>query len=434
MKKFLIFLVALILESNAHFEIKTFQLSNGLQVLCVQKRTSPIVLLSVWYKGGSSIDPLSKSGVAHFFEHMVFLSHHKKFNTLLENIGAEKNAFTTFTGISFYEIVPKEYLKKCLEFESQRMRFLDIDEETFQNEKKAILEERKMSIDSSPDGCSYEAMLAHLFNRAKSGIHIIGWQHEIESIQKEDLQTFHNTWMVPNNATIVVVGDFEYLDLKKWIEQYFSTIPFKETPKQINTFSSSKALNQLVNRSVINDQNTISYIFKIPFKAEKNFRKWLALCLSIKTLNQSNGFIKNIFQETQQIISDIGFQYIFKSSQFDVVILSMAIPTIDNLDQTENILKYIQRKMTHHGINENSLTNAKKQLILARLYEEEDIAVIASHIGWDIIQEASPQEIEKINETIQSITLKECNEVLKEVFTFPPVLSSESLRKDYDRD
>ncbi|MDR1235711.1 MAG: insulinase family protein, partial [Holosporaceae bacterium] len=119
-----------------------FVLKNGLRVICIEKKTSPIIFFSIWYRCGSKDDAVSKSGVAHYLEHMAFVSKRMEFNTFLESVGALRNAFTSLNVICFHELVPKENIEVVFNHESMRMKSLDIADDAFLSEKGAILEER----------------------------------------------------------------------------------------------------------------------------------------------------------------------------------------------------------------------------------------------------------------------------------------------------
>ena len=242
---------------------------------------------------------------------MAFEINEREFGNYLEDVGAISNAFTYLNTICFYEMWPKDCLEKVLFYESQRMQHLNIEDKVFQNEKKAILEERSMRTDSNPHGAYSEALLSNLFNRQIGGIGVVGWKHEIESIQKNDLQEFHKKWIVPNNAILILVGDFDFIQAKNFIKQYFENIPsrnlnfrkFSESPKNITKQMKyhSKKLGALA---------SVEYIFKIPFSAKSNLRRWLALSLALEIIQQPSFFIKGILKQMKNLISALSFSYI----------------------------------------------------------------------------------------------------------------------------
>ena len=207
MKKLLLFLFFSIFTANANFKVDEFSLKNGMKVIMVERKSAPVISLSVWYKCGSKCDMLSKSGVAHFLEHLAFLNHKREFCNYLDKIGAEKNAFTSVNTICFYEIFPKYCFEKVLSFESERMKSLEIEDKVFQNEKKAISEERGMRVDSSNLGKYYEVFLSNIFNRQTGGIEVIGWKHEIESIEIEDLKAKYRKGGLGDTALKSLLND-----------------------------------------------------------------------------------------------------------------------------------------------------------------------------------------------------------------------------------
>ncbi|MDR2068157.1 MAG: insulinase family protein, partial [Holosporaceae bacterium] len=230
-KKIILLLMVWAQPLHAKFNVCEFSLENGLRVVCVEKKNSPIALFSVWYRCGSKCDAVSKTGAAHYLEHMAIASNRRSCD-FLERIGAEHNAFTSINLICFYEIVPQEYLERVFEYEAERMDSLRIDDGEFKSERGAILEERNQRVDNDPDGARREVMLSNVFNREIGGAALIGWKHEIESIQKQDLHEFHQKWFAPNNATLVIVGDFDLNYVKNLSEKYWGIKKAKKIPEE----------------------------------------------------------------------------------------------------------------------------------------------------------------------------------------------------------
>ena len=435
MKKLLFFLFFSILSVNADFKTDEFSLKNGMNVIMIERRSVPIISLSVWYKCGSKCDMLSKSGVAHFLEHLACSNQKREFGNYLEEIGAENNAFTSINTICFYEIFPKDCLEKVLFFEAKRMKNLEIEDKVFQNEKKAILEERGMRVDSNDWGKYREVFFSNVFNRQIGGIEVIGWKHEIESVKIEDLKAYYKMWMVPNNATIILVGDFDKEIAKRLIKKSFEGIPSAKLPEKSSSLENMNGrkfieFSPTKNRSL----STIKYTYKIPFLFKNNLRKSIALLLALEILEQPSSFINIIMKQMTDTVSDTDFLYMKSIYEYDTLDVVFYTNKIDNLDKVSNAWQYFRKKIINGCVNDAELQKIKRKELIALAYKKEDIQKISEYFGANLLSGLSMKEILSIDDLIQSMTVKECNDVLREVFSTSPISIMKTLPKGYDRD
>lgn len=435
LKRLLFFLFLLIFSVNANDKIDEFKLKNGLKVIMIQRKSVPIISLSIWFKCGSKCDPLSKSGAAHFLEHLAFLNHKQVFSDYLEEIGADKNAFTSINAICFYEIFPKDCLEKVLSFESQRLGSLVIDDKAFQNEKKSILEERVLTVDGSTGGQLRESFLANAFNRQIGGIDVIGWKHEISSITKDDLVSFYKKWLVPNNAFIIMVGDFEKESAQKMLKKYFENIPSADLPK-LTYFEDQNPTEKLIQfKSVkMNPSAYVRYLYKLPFLSKNNLRKAIALDLALEVLRQPSLFIHGILKQMSNLVASFSFLYLENFYQYDCLIASFGVSSIDKLDQVEASWNYFKKRIAKGCVTEADLNKIKRKKLIALAYKKEDIKYISDYFGTLLISGLSTKDILSLDDTIQDITVQECNDVLKEVFSLSPAYTFKALPRGYDRD
>ena len=435
MKRLILCLLLMTTSVFAKYQPHDFLLENGLHVVLIKKTSAPIIAVSVWYKCGSACDAISKSGVAHYLEHMAFESDNRAFSHFLDNIGAENNAFTSWNVICFYEIVPKNHLEQIFKYEASRLKKLDIDDKIFEAERGAILEERSMRIDESPNGCQNEVMLAHLFNRMGGGIPIIGWKNEIENIKKQDLYNFHDKWFAPNNATIVIVGDCDENEVHELVEKYFGDIAQKEIPDMEHEDFADVVQKRMQYRSPkVGRTSSADYLYKVPFSAKDDFRKSLALEMAISALNLPTSFAQNLLKQVLSKVDEVSFAYMPRLFAFDVVDVSITSSSPDDLNDAERILKYICNRVAAVGISKEDLAAVKKQKMISIAYKEDDIGNIMRHFGFMLTAGYSIEEIVSRDDVIQEITVEECNDVLRELFSQKVTAVSYLLPKGYDRD
>jgi len=210
---------------SKHLIVDKFYLSNEMMVIVIPNDKIPAVHHSIWYYIGAADDPYGKSGTAHFLEHLMFKATKNvksgEFTKLVEASGGEMNAFTSANYTGYYEKVPSDKLELVMKLEADRMRNLIFNEEEFQKEKLVVIEERRQRTDNNPQALLGEQLNAALYLNNTYGIPTIGWQHEIESITREDVMAFYSKYYRPDNAVLIVEGDVKTEELKILAEKYY---------------------------------------------------------------------------------------------------------------------------------------------------------------------------------------------------------------------
>ena len=209
-------------------------LPNGLQVLSVEDHASPNVAVQVWYHVGSKDDPQGRSGFAHLFEHLMFKStkhmHAEQFDRLTEDVGGANNASTGDDVTNYFEVVPSNHLQTLLWAEAERLSNLNVDEANFKSERAVVQEEYRQSVLANPYGKLFNAIdpksyTVHPYKRPT-----IGSIEDLDAATLPDVIAFHKTFYRPDNATLIVAGDFDPKQLDAWVDQYFGWIPKPATP------------------------------------------------------------------------------------------------------------------------------------------------------------------------------------------------------------
>jgi zinc protease len=211
------------------FNSEYFELDNGLQVVVIPNHRAPIVVHMMWYRVGSADDPVGKSGIAHFLEHLMFKGTDKlapgDFSRIVARNGGQENAFTSWDYTGYFQRVARDRLEIVMELEAGRMRGLVLDEEVVRPERDVILEERSSRTDNRPSSLLAEQIGAAQFLRHPYGTPIIGWRHEIETLDRADALAFYRRYYAPDNAILVVAGDISAAELKPLAEKYYGVIP-----------------------------------------------------------------------------------------------------------------------------------------------------------------------------------------------------------------
>ncbi|HEY8585123.1 MAG TPA: pitrilysin family protein [Rhodanobacter sp.] len=204
-------------------------LPNGLQVLSVQDHASPNVAVQMWYHVGSKDDPQGRSGFAHLFEHLMFKStkhmHAEQFDRLTEDVGGANNASTSSDVTNYFEVVPSNHLQTLLWAEAERLSNLNVDEANFKSERAVVQEEYRQSVLANPYGKLFNGIDPHSYVVHPYKRPTIGSIEDLQAASLQDVIDFHQTYYRPDNATLIVAGDFDPKQLDAWVDQYFGWIP-----------------------------------------------------------------------------------------------------------------------------------------------------------------------------------------------------------------
>jgi zinc protease len=215
----------------------TFTLANGMQVVVIPDHRAPVVTHMVWYKNGSADDPEGKSGIAHFLEHLMFkgTSLHPKgeFSNLVSELGGQENAFTSYDYTAYFQKIAKDHLGTMMAYEADRMTNLVLADEDVLPERDVVLEERRMRTDSDPASQLSESLGATLYVNHPYGLPIIGWQHEIASLGREDALAYYRRFYTPENAILVIAGDITEAEVRALAGPTYGAIPARgEAPRR----------------------------------------------------------------------------------------------------------------------------------------------------------------------------------------------------------
>ncbi len=209
-------------------------LSNGLQVILLESHEVPVIDLQVWYHVGGKDEQPGHTGFAHMFEHLMFKgSAHvgpDEHSRIIEAVGGFDNAETGDDTTNFFETFPSQYLERVLWLEADRMGSLNVDDANFKSERQVVEEERRVRVDNQPYGSIEEDLRASAFT--VHGYHHtpIGSIADLDKATLEDVRAFFNTYYKPNNATLVIVGDFKSDQALAWARKYFEGIPASAGP------------------------------------------------------------------------------------------------------------------------------------------------------------------------------------------------------------
>ncbi|MCX6305003.1 MAG: pitrilysin family protein [Bacteroidetes bacterium] len=235
---FLLFVFSMLLQTGfsqqkteLKIDFEKYTLPNGLDVILSIDRSDPIVALAIRFHVGSNREVEGRTGFAHLFEHMMFQRSENvpedQFFKIVQNAGGTLNGGTSNDATTYYEIVPKNALEKVLWMESDRMGYMinTVTEKAFSNQQNVVQNEKRQSYDNQPYGFTSWVVAKNLYPKGHPySWTVIGEMEDLKNATVDDVKAFHDTYYIPNNATLVLTGDFDVKTAKKLIEKYFGEI------------------------------------------------------------------------------------------------------------------------------------------------------------------------------------------------------------------
>lgn len=212
-----------------------FTLPNGMQVVVIPDHRAPVVTHMVWYKVGAADEVSGKTGLAHFFEHLMFKGTTKHppgdFDRLLSTNGGDGNAFTTQDYTAYFQRIASDRLPLVMELEADRMQNLKLTDDVVATELQVVKEERRQRTDNDPAALLSEQTDAAMYTAHPYGRPVVGWMSEVAKLTTEDAKAFYKAHYTPANAILIVAGDVEPAQVKKLAEQYYGGLKNSFEPR-----------------------------------------------------------------------------------------------------------------------------------------------------------------------------------------------------------
>lgn len=397
-------------------EFRERTLPNGLRVLSVEDHSSPTVCINVWYHVGSKDDPEGRSGFAHLFEHIMFKStknmKDEQMDRLTEDVGGFNNAFTADDMTVYYEVVPSNYLETLLWAEAERLSSLNVTDKNFPSERDVVKEEYRQSYLANPYGRLFLEMekkswTAHPYKRPG-----IGNIDELNAATIEDVRAFHSTYYRPDNATLVVVGDFDPKQLDAWVDKFFTAIPKPSTPLPRVTIKEPARTGE--KRYDVTAPNVplpaIAQTFLAVPEADED-----AFALTIAQAILGAGDSSRLYQSLvykQQVASEVSANADLREDggmfTFLVVLAGDKKPA-----EAEAALDAEVKRVQDEPVTAAELEKAKNQLITAQLLELETNNGKAEALGKAAVILRDPNRINTDIQKLQAVTAADVQRVMK---------------------
>src|SRR5579872_3067738 len=219
-------------------------LDNGLRVIISEDHYAPVYAIAISYKVGSRDERKGRTGFAHLFEHMMFKGSENvgvgELDFLIYTNGGSSNGTTNTDRTSYYETLPKNQLDLGLFLEADRMHGLVINQENLENQRQAVKEERRQSVDNQAYGQTSEKLEELVYDAFPYHHSVIGSMADLDAASVDDVKQFFKTYYAPNNAVLALVGDLDTKDTLTRVKKYFGGIPRQDPPKPVDLTEPAK--------------------------------------------------------------------------------------------------------------------------------------------------------------------------------------------------
>jgi zinc protease len=395
-------------------------LANGLRVLSVIDKSSPTVAINVWYHVGSKDDPDHRSGFAHLFEHIMFKSTKnmkaEMMDRLTEDVGGNNNAFTQDDVTVYYEVVPSNYLETLLWAEAERLSSLTVDDENFKSERAVVQEEYRQSVLAPPNGRFYYVLDQKSFTTHPYKRPTIGSIEDLDAATVENVIKFHDTYYRPDNATLIVVGDFDPKQLDAWVDKYFASIakPGLSLPRV-----------QVKEPARSGEKRFMEYAPNVPLKGvcvnylAPSEKSEDAAALTMADIILSQGRSSRLYQSLvyqQQVAANVNANADLRE---DVGLFSLTafVANGKKPEDAEASLLAEVKKLQDTPVSAAELEKAKNQIVTSQLRQRETNLGRGQALGRAAVLLGDPNRVNTDLEQLQAVTAADVQRVAKKYFT-----------------
>ena len=393
-------------------------LPNGLKVLLKEERKAPVVTFQIWYKVGSRNECLGKTGMSHMLEHMMFKGTSKygpkTFSQTVQRNGGNDNAFTSQDYTAYFENFSADRISISLELESDRLQNLLIDPKEFQSEREVVKEERRMRYEDDPFNSMTEQMMAVAFSAHPYQWPVIGWMADINNITRDDLYAHYRTYYTPNNATIVVVGDFDTKTMLEQIEHYFGNIPRAPAVPKVGAVEPKHHGER---RVVLEKQAELAAVlagYQVPTVKQPDSYA-LEVLQGVLSAGKSSRLYRSLVYE-KQIALYVGGDYDNVSADPNIFTLYAGVMPGKTTDAVEKALYAEIERLKTEAVPDEELQKAKNQIESSFIMGQDSIFYQAMLLGqFETV--AGWRLLEKYVDNIRAVTNEDVMRVAKEYLT-----------------
>lgn len=394
------------------------RLPNGLHVVSVPDRASATVSVQVWYRVGGKDDPQGRSGFAHLFEHMMFKSTrhmpNEMFDRLTEDVGGNNNAFTAEDMTAYQSEVPSNHLERILWAEAERLANLNVDQANLDSERAVVQEELRQRVLADPYGRLFNALPREQFVLHPYRRPVVGSIEDLAAATLDDVTRFHATYYRPDNAVLIVVGDFDPPQFDGWVDKYFG--PLKPPAEPIPRVTVKEPQRAADRRVTMHGPNVplpaVAVLWQGPNAAHADAAAYDIASALLSAGDSSR--LNEALVYRAQAAQAVGFasELYADAGMLAAYAIAASKEPLPRLEAA--LLREITRLATG-PIAAAELDKVRTQLLTAALVGRQTPQGKAGAIGKAVLQRGDPRDADRELQRLQAVTAADVQRVLKQM-------------------
>jgi zinc protease len=369
------------------FDVKTYQLKNGMKVLMLEDHSIPNIALYFFHKVGSRNERPGITGLSHFFEHMMFNGAKKygpgMFDRVMEDNGGSNNAYTSEDLTVYQDWFPSPVLPLIFDLEADRTSALAFDPQMVESERGVVANERRLSVENNNESLLSEQVVAATFTAHPYHWPVLGWMSDIEHWKREDLMEYFRIYYAPNNAEMVIVGDFDSEKVFQLVQHYFEPIPAQLPPRPVTTQEPEQLGERRVFVKKFAQLPLLQVAFHSPAATEQDFIP-MNILEYILLRGESSRLYQRLVDKEQVAISVQGGQ----SPHFDPFVFEIDVQPMAGAEtaRVEKLLYEELDKVKSQLVDEKEMQKAKNTAVADFYRSMKTINGKANTIGvYDVV-------------------------------------------------
>ncbi len=399
-----------------------FMLKNGMKVIVREDHRSPTAVHMVWYKAGAMDEVSGTTGVAHVLEHMMFKGTKTikpgEFSRRVAALGGRENAFTGRDYTAYYQQIDRSRLENVMKLEADRMTNLALSDKEFTPEIQVIMEERRWRTDDRASALLYETLYATAFVAHPYHWPIIGWMDDLRQMRAEDARQWYRRWYAPNNATLVVVGDVQAEQVRRWAEKHYGKIPARALPtRRLQEEPQQRGIRRVAVKAPA-ENPIVALAFKVPTlrAVEKDDDVYALDVLEAVLDGYDNARLNATLVRADRVANSVSASYAATGRGPALFVLSGVPAQGTSVEELEQRLRGEVERVASEGITEAELRRVKTQLVASQVYKRDSPFEQALEIGAMEMTGIGHRHIERLIERLQAVTPQQVQAVAKKYF------------------
>ncbi len=414
---------------TAFAEVTAFTLTNGLHVLVQPDKRAPTAVHMLWLRVGAVDEVDGTSGVAHVLEHMMFKGTPTvkagEFSRQVAALGGRENAFTSKDYTGYYQQVPSSRLEEVMKLEADRFGHSQWDDSEFAKEIEVVKEERRLRTEDSPRALMNEALNATMFAASPYRRPVVGWMSDLDAMTPADARAFFQRWYVPANAAVVVAGDVDVAQVKRWAEKYYGSIPTRAVPERKPRLEPQQLGVKRFEFKAPADQAYVAMAYKVPGLKSETLKNpaagpddALALTVLAAVLDGYAGArLDRVLTQGEGAVANSAGAYNGLMGRGPQVFVLDGVPAQGKtVAQVEAALRGQVALVAKSGVSEAELNRVKTQWVASEVYKRDSLMRQAQELGSNWVQGLPANASERLIAQLRLVTSAQVQAVAAQYF------------------